>query len=122
MKSWFAINLDKRSTSSARNGRRITRDVSRIAIAMNKDESRVSCDLLRRDADESRRKRATGRAAKFIKPVGCARGSGGLHCLSFVQARGRRLRLRRRRRFRRRARSFLFHRPKLYKFCLKRAV
>jgi hypothetical protein len=59
---------------------------------------------------------------EFTKPVGCAGGSGGLHCLSFVQACGGRLRLGRRWRFRRWTRSFLFRRPKLYKFCFQSAV
>src|SRR5437588_3508382 len=47
MKSWLAINSDKRSTSSSRNGRRVKRDVSRTAIAPNKDELHATCDLFK---------------------------------------------------------------------------
>src|SRR6266550_2078460 len=87
MKSWFAINPDKTSTSSSRNGRKVKRDVSRIAIAINKDEPRASCDLLRRDVDEKRRVRATGHTAGLIQSVDRAAGGGELHGLSFVPAR-----------------------------------
>ncbi len=43
---------------------RITFDVFRCS-GVNKDESYESCDLLRGDADESRRKRATSHAARI---------------------------------------------------------
>src|ERR1700720_4329094 len=87
MKSWLAINPDRRSTSSSRNGRKVKREVSRTAIGTNKDESRVSYDLLRKDADKNRGIRATSYAARFVEPVDRARGGGALHGLSFVQAR-----------------------------------
>jgi len=63
------------------------REVSRIIIAMNKDESRMSCDLLRKDADENRRIRATGDAPGLIEPLDRARGRAELHGLSPVQTR-----------------------------------
>src|SRR5438874_9572055 len=44
MKSLFAINADRRSTSSSRNGRRVRRDVSRPVIAPNKDKLHATCD------------------------------------------------------------------------------
>src|SRR5256885_1035832 len=76
IKSGCANNSAIRSTSSLWNGRKSKRDVSRIAIAMNKDESSVSCDSLRKDAKENRGMCATGHAARFVEPVDRERCGG----------------------------------------------
>src|SRR5713101_352512 len=58
MKSWLAINPERRSTSSSQNRCKVKPEVLRTAIGTNKDEARAGCDLIRKDANENRRIRA----------------------------------------------------------------
>jgi hypothetical protein len=57
--------------SIASEHRKVKPEVSRTAIGTNKDEARAGCDLLRKDADENRRIRPTGDAARFTEPDNC---------------------------------------------------
>src|ERR1700731_198025 len=86
MKSRFAINPAKRSTSSARKGRRTSREVSRTAMQLIKDEEIANFDSQSSNANKRGRVLAARSSAGNVELVGIAWCSARLHGLSPLQA------------------------------------